>query len=69
MAKLNPLNVKTKKQVLLANAIIRSPRFRASRMKTKNGRRLLNKETVILKKKVKQFKITLNKKLPAKVKV
>ncbi|KKN76061.1 hypothetical protein LCGC14_0374510 [marine sediment metagenome] len=66
---LNRLNVKTKKQVLLANAIIRSPKFRASRMKTKEGRRLLNQETSLLSRKVKQFNIKLSKQLPKKVKV
>ncbi len=66
---LNRLNVKSKKQVLLANAIIRSKRFRTSRMKTKAGRRLLNQETVLLSKKVKQFNIKLTKQLPKKVKV
>ena len=66
---LNRLNVKSKKQVLLANAIIRSKRFRTSRMKTKEGRRLLNQETSLLSKKVKQFNIKLTKQLPKKVKV
>ncbi len=69
MVELNRLNVKTKQQVLLSNAIIRSKKFRKSRMKTKEGRKLLNEETELLKKKLKQFKIKLKKKLPPKVKV
>jgi len=69
MPKLNPLNIKTKGQTTLSIAILHSPRFRQSRMQTKEGRRLYNKELRMVKRAIKKFKIELNKSLPKKVKV
>ena len=66
---MNPLNIKTKKETGYAVAILHSSRFRKARAKTLAGKRLYNREIETVKRKAKQFGITLHKKLPNKFKI
>ena len=65
--KLNRLNVKTKQQTLFSLSLLHSNNFRKSRAKTPAGIKLYNEELDLVKKKVKQFGINLNKELPDKI--
>jgi len=69
MSRLNQLEFGNKQRTLYSIAILYSKNFRKSRMKTKEGRRLYNKELRLANRKVKQYKINLTKKLPKKMKV
>lgn len=65
----NQLEFNNKERTLYSIAILHSGRFREGRSQTKVGRRLYNKELRIAKRKVKKYKIKLNKPLPKKLRV
>ncbi len=61
---MNQLEFNSKQRTLYSISILNSPSFRKGRRKTKEGRQLYNKELRLARKKVKQYNINLNKKLP-----
>lgn len=66
---MNQLEFGTKKKTLYSLAILHSGRFREGRMETKEGRKLYNKELMMAKRKIKQYKIDLEEPLPEKMRV
>lgn len=65
---MNRLNIRTKKELLYANAIIRSERFRESRGESRQGRILYNQELKLIEIKAKQFKVNISP-LPEKMRL
>lgn len=65
----NMLEFGSKGRTLYSIAILHSPQFREGRSKTKKGRMLYNRELKKARKKIRQYKIKLNKPLPKRMKL
>lgn len=68
MGRLNPLNVRSRKQVMGAVGLLNSGKFRRSRAGTKTGKRLFNREVDSVRRRLKTLKMK-TKRLPRKFSV